>query len=209
MTASNAGMGTTFNLLEQHPGATSCILSSISIIAALFPPATWRKIVGAILASMGGVFFIQYAPDHITVWFAKAVFLALVFNAAFWFIVGQTQKWRTRRSRLRTPASGTSSNELGGNLHDGKKCPTPHSRPWTAAEMRACGTEREWRDCEWVRARGGMACDHLRGTEAVVRELGATCRIAILWRPSILLRFFSPSCLLVSNNLIAITSGVR
>ena len=41
------------------------------------------------------------------VWGAKAVFLAVVFNAAFWFFLNKVQAWRTRHGVFAKPLSGT------------------------------------------------------------------------------------------------------
>jgi hypothetical protein len=93
--------------LQSHVGFVSLTLGALSFLATLFKPSLWRRIVFSVAVGFAGVLFGLYEPVGQFAVASRSLFLALVFIGAFWWTIGQCEKWRARKQPLPRQIAGT------------------------------------------------------------------------------------------------------
>ncbi len=93
--------------VQAHAGAIALVLGALSFLATLFKPSLWRRLVFTVAVGIAGALFGLYEPIGRAARAERTVFSALLFIAAFWWVIGQYEKWRTKVQPLPRQAAGT------------------------------------------------------------------------------------------------------
>ena len=93
--------------LQSHIGFVSLLLGLLSLLATLFKPSLWRRIVFTAAIGCAGLLYSLYEPVARIAVIARSLIFASACVGAFWWIIGLYENWRSRKQPIPMQPSGT------------------------------------------------------------------------------------------------------